>query len=146
VPLAFAAAALVTALVLGGIRRSTLANTLIVGFTLLTLLVFALAGLPGAAAGLHVNLLAPLRQGTDLQSLLYASALMFVAYTGYGRVATLGEEVRDPLRTIPRAIVLTLLATMGIYLLVTAVAVGAVGAGALAEATGRRAAPLAVAA
>src|SRR5690606_28800136 len=113
---------------------------------LLTLLVFALAGLPGAAAGLHVNLLAPLRQGTDLQSLLYASALMFVAYTGYGRVATLGEEVRDPLRTIPRAIVLTLLATMGIYLLVTTVAVGAVGAGALAEATGRGAAPLAVAA
>ena len=39
---------------------------------------------------------------------LRACALMFVAYTGYGRIATLGEEVREPRRTIPRAIVITL--------------------------------------
>jgi APA family basic amino acid/polyamine antiporter len=37
-----------------------------------------------------------------------AIAFMFVAYTGYGRIATLGEEVRDPRRTIPLAVIVTL--------------------------------------
>lgn len=40
-----------------------------------------------------------------IRALLHGTALMFVAYTGYGRIATLGEEVRDPVRTIPRAII-----------------------------------------
>jgi APA family basic amino acid/polyamine antiporter len=67
---------------------------------------------------------------------------VFVAFTGYGRIATLGEEVREPARTIPRAIVITLLATMALYALVIAVALGAVGAGTLAAATRASAAPL----
>ena len=37
---------------------------------------------------------------------LEAAALLFFAYTGYARIATLGEEVRDPERTIPRAVIL----------------------------------------
>jgi APA family basic amino acid/polyamine antiporter len=41
---------------------------------------------------------------------------MFVAFTGYGRIATLGEEVRQPARTIPRAIILTLCISMVLYL------------------------------
>jgi APA family basic amino acid/polyamine antiporter len=53
---------------------------------------------------------------------------MFVAYTGYGRIATLGEEVRDPVRSIPRAMILTLALTAGIYALVAFVAVSAAGA------------------
>ena len=40
---------------------------------------------------------------------------MFVAFTGYGRVATLGEEVAEPRRTIPRAIIATLVVTTLIY-------------------------------
>jgi APA family basic amino acid/polyamine antiporter len=67
---------------------------------------------------------------------------MFVAYTGYGRIATLGEEVRSPERTIPRAIVLTLLVSAVLYVSVGAVAVGSVGASRLAEMTAARAAPL----
>ena len=41
---------------------------------------------------------------------------MFVAYTGYGRIATLGEEVREPRRTIPLAIIVTLVLTALLYL------------------------------
>lgn len=49
---------------------------------------------------------------------LQAAAIMFVAFTGYGRIATLGEEVRDPRRTIPRAVIVTLIFTGAVYLCV----------------------------
>lgn len=57
-----------------------------------------------------------------------SSALLFFAYTGYARLATLGEEVRHPETTIPRAILLTLGLSFGLYLAVGIVAVGSVGA------------------
>jgi APA family basic amino acid/polyamine antiporter len=79
-----------------------------------------------------------------LGALLHATALMFVAYTGYGRIATLGEEVRDPARSIPRAIIITLVVTMILYVTVSAVAVVVAGAGALSAATHSAAAPLEV--
>ncbi|MGP9538373.1 APC family permease [Brachybacterium sp. AOP43-C2-M15] len=52
-----------------------------------------------------------------------AAALMFFAFAGYARVATLGEEVVDPRRTIPRAIVLALAVVTGLYLVLSAVLV-----------------------
>src|SRR5690606_28107556 len=68
------------------------------------------------------------------------------AYTGYGRIATLGEEVRDPEHTIPRAVVFTLAITLVLYVAVALVGVAAVGAPALGAATGEEAAPLEAAA
>lgn len=47
-----------------------------------------------------------------------AAALMFVAFTGYGRIATLGEEVQEPRRTIPRAVIVTLTLAGALYLVV----------------------------
>jgi APA family basic amino acid/polyamine antiporter len=67
---------------------------------------------------------------------------MFVAYTGYGRIATLGEEVRDPERVIPRAIIIALLSTMLLYTAVTVTAVGNVGADTFATMTADTSAPL----
>lgn len=52
--------------------------------------------------------------------MLQAAGLLFFAFAGYARIATLGEEVRDPRRTIPRAIPLALGITLAVY---TAVAV-----------------------
>lgn len=49
---------------------------------------------------------------------LQAAAIMFVAFTGYGRIATMGEEVQAPRRTIPRAVIVTLILTAGVYLCV----------------------------
>ncbi|WP_242418632.1 APC family permease, partial [Frankia sp. CpI1-P] len=66
---------------------------------------------------------------------LQAAGLLFFAFAGYARVATLGEEVRDPARTIPRAIPTALGITLAVY---AAVAVGALmvlGPQRLAEAT-----------
>jgi APA family basic amino acid/polyamine antiporter len=133
-----------TLLVAGGIRRSNRTNAVIVALTLAALLAFILAGLPAALAGTRAHFAPFFGTGDSARSLLEATALMFVAFTGYGRVATLGEEVHDPGRTIPRAIVITLLVSALLYLCVTFVAVGAAGAPAFAAATRGAAAPLEV--
>jgi APA family basic amino acid/polyamine antiporter len=132
----------VTALVWHGTSRSNRANAVIVSLTLGTLALFVVAGLPAAADGAEVNLAGIFPDRAGLRGLLEATALMFVAYTGYGRIATLGEEVQDPERTIPRAIVVTLVVSALLYIGVGAVAVGSVGAPRLAEMTASRAAPL----
>lgn len=145
VALALVGLAVLTAVVAGGIGRSNRANTVIVALTLLALSVFVLFGLPSAVAGAseHLDTFFPGNfEGTCPADFLHATALMFVAYTGYGRIATLGEEVHDPRRSIPRAIIVTLVATATIYVLVAFVAVASAGAEGLAEATKQAAAPL----
>ena len=71
---------------------------------------------------------------------------MFVAFTGYARIATLGEEMRDPARTIPLAIIATLVASAILYIVVGAVGITTVGPDVLAEATRAEVAPLVIAA
>ncbi len=147
--LAAGAAIALTAIVLSGIRRSNFANIVIVSVTLTSLLLFIVGGM-GEALRRGSENLAPFfaSPGGDARPaaarLLEASALMFVAYTGYGRIATLGEEVREPRRTIPRAIILTLGASMLLYLGVGLVGIAAAGAAALGVAGTAEAAPLVV--
>ena len=64
--------------------------------------------------------------------LLEAAALLFFAFAGYARIATLGEEVRDPSHTIPRAIPLALAITLAVYALVIAAVLALLGPDALA--------------
>lgn len=143
--LALLAVVALTLIVAGGITRSSRANTLIVALTLLSLGAFVVFGLPSAIAGASKHV-APLSlgqsSGGDAATFLRATALMFVAFTGYGRIATLGEEVSNPRRSIPRAIIVTLGVTALIYMLVAFVAVASKGADALSEATSEKAAPL----
>ena len=77
-----------------------------------------------------------------MHGFFYATALMFVAYTGYARIATLGEEVEDPRKNIPRAIAITLCTTAVLYISIAAVAIGSVGAGRFAASVAERATPL----
>lgn len=145
---ALAAVALLTAVTVGGIRRSNLTNIVIVSVTLCALVLFIIFGLPGLVANLSTNFSAFWSVGPDAvdaapwRALLHATALMFVAYTGYGRIATMGEEVREPATTIPRAIITTLIVTALLYGLVGLVAVGNVGAEPFAALTVETAAPL----
>ncbi len=146
VPVALATSILLTLIVLSGIRRSNMANTIIVSVTLVALVAFVLAGLPMLMRD-GASQFTPFFKSDDqtpsgVQGLLYATALMFVAYTGYGRIATLGEEVREPRRTIPRAIVLTLAVSAALYIAVGVVAIATVGAVPLSEAAEGSAAPL----
>ena len=66
---------------------------------------------------------------------LRAAGLLFFAFAGYARIATLGEEVRDPARTIPRAIPLALGITLIIYAAVAAAVLMVLGPARLAGAT-----------
>ncbi|MCB0121597.1 MAG: amino acid permease [Caldilineaceae bacterium] len=144
---AVGAVLLLTAITVGGIRRSNLTNIVIVTVTLVALVFFVLAGLPDLFTNAGQNfrpLFAPGNgnESNPWQALFHASALMFVAYTGYGRIATMGEEVRDPATTIPRAIITTLIVTAALYTAVGLVAVGNVGAVRYAALTNEGAAPL----
>jgi APA family basic amino acid/polyamine antiporter len=64
---------------------------------------------------------------------LQAAALIFFAFAGYARIATLGEEVREPRRTIPRAIGIAFAIVVVVYAAVGAAALGALGPVTLAE-------------
>ena len=124
---AVGAIALFTALNAWGVRRSAAANRVIVCVAVGSLLLFA--GV--AAASFDAARLRPFAPA-GAGGVMRAAALLFFAYTGYARVATLGEEVRDPRATIPRAIGITVACALLLYALVSVAAVGAVGAPALA--------------
>ncbi len=64
--------------------------------------------------------------------LLQSAGLLFFAFAGYARVATMGEEVVDPARTIPRAITIALAVTVVVYAVVAVVVLGALGAAGVA--------------
>ncbi|HAC15043.1 MAG TPA: amino acid permease [Bacteroidetes bacterium] len=129
-----------TFLVSGGISRSNLANKIIVSFTLFGLGLLVLAGF--FVNGFPVDPILNAFEGTSTTSILYASALMFVAYTGYGRIATLGEEVAEPRKTIPKAIILAMVSIVVIYLLVSLTALQVMGAEAFGNTVDGEAAPL----
>jgi basic amino acid/polyamine antiporter, APA family len=134
---ALVAVAALTLIVLMGIRRSNIANTAIVSVTLLSLAVFIVAGLPEVRWEFPT-----VENDSSIGSILHATALMFVAYTGYGRIATMGEEVREPRQTIPKAIIFTLVLTMVLYVAVAIVLVGVGGVDKFSLETAATAAPL----
>jgi len=147
VPTALAAVVGLTLIVLNGVKRSNVINITIVSITLLSLLFFIVAGLPTVVATEFNNFTPFVADTTNpVASVLQATALMFVAYTGYGRIATLGEEVKEPRKTIPRAIIITLTTTMLLYIGVVVVGIGSVGAQTLGTVTSEQVAPLEIAA
>lgn len=125
---AVGAAAMLTLTNLFGIKKAGRLNTIIVSITLLTLVYFIVAGIPSFDAD-NLQPFAPQEFGGIAES----AALLFFAYTGYARIATLGEEVNEPEKTIPRAVVITIVTSVLLYVAVALVAVGAVGSGGLAE-------------
>ncbi|MFP3714471.1 APC family permease [Puerhibacterium sp. TATVAM-FAB25] len=66
---------------------------------------------------------------------LQAAGLLFFAFAGYARVATLGEEVRSPRRTVPRAIGIALVITVVLYALTAATLLAVLGLDGLAAST-----------
>lgn len=130
----------ITALVSSGLRRGNTANAVIVTFTLAALTCFIAICFSQASSEriVEINILV-----YDIPSFLQTTALMFVAFTGYGRIATLGEEVREPARTIPLAVIVTLTLALLIYLLVASSSIAAVGVKAFASSAGYGGAALA---
>jgi APA family basic amino acid/polyamine antiporter len=131
---------IMTFLVSGGISRSNQANKYIVCITL-----FGLASLVVVSLfinGIPTRPIAYAVTDISISSILYASALMFVAYTGYGRIATLGEEVAEPRTTIPKAIILAMVFIVVLYLAVSLTALQIMGADSFGQTVDGEAAPL----
>jgi basic amino acid/polyamine antiporter, APA family len=139
----------VTAVAVAGLRLSARLNASLVALAIAGLTAFVYAAAPSVIEYGSRNLFdygGTAAATGPMQALLQSIALLFVAFTGYARVATLGEEVREPRRTIPRAIIATLWISAALYLLVAVAAVGALGAGRFAELLGHASAPLELAA
>jgi len=116
-PVAVAAVVALTVLNYTGVQKSALLTRVIVGVVLAVLVaVVAIVAASGSADPTHLALSTDVTVGGVLQ----AAGLLFFAFAGYARIATLGEEVRDPARVIPRAIMTALGIALVIY---TAVAI-----------------------
>ncbi|WP_091293138.1 APC family permease [Amycolatopsis xylanica] len=110
-PKAFAVAAVLalTAVNYRGVQRSAQATRIIVACTL-TVLTFSV-GMMISGPFIAVDPFRDVRFGGVLES----AGLLFFAFAGYARIATLGEEVKDPARTIPRAIPIALGIAFAVY-------------------------------
>ena len=125
IPMRFAAVAIalvMTVINAAGIRRSTRIIDIIVILSLLTLLAFVVLSIPGVKAS-NFTPFAP----EGIAGILQATGLLFFAYTGYSRIATLVEEVKNPKRTIPLATAIALGAATLLYLFVATTAIGVLG-------------------
>ncbi|TDC32728.1 amino acid permease [Micromonospora sp. 15K316] len=125
---AVAAVLAVTAVNLRGIGKTAAVTKALVGLVLAVLTLVAVTGLIGGSVELD-RLADP---GGSGRGVLTAAGLLFFAFAGYARIATLGEEVRDPERTIPRAVPIALGVVLGTYLVLAVVALGVLGADRLA--------------
>ncbi|MFF1558979.1 APC family permease [Streptomyces sp. NPDC058279] len=74
-------------------------------------------------------------QWGGVAGLLQGAGLLFFAFAGYARIATLGEEVRDPERTIPRAVPIALGIALLVYAAVAVAVLSVLGGAALARST-----------
>jgi len=122
-PLAVGAVVGLTAVNLRGIRTTARLTRLIVALVLACLATTVVAATTADPSWSRVG---PLTDA-GLPGILQAAGFLFFAFAGYARIATLGEEVRDPARAIPRAIAIALTITLALYATVAVVALMAVG-------------------
>ena len=137
-PLAVGAVAILTAVNYFGVQKTALVTRIIVAIVIATLATVVAAVWLGGS--IDMARVWPLR-GASAFGILQAAGFLFFAFAGYARIATLGEEVADPKRVIPRAIPIALAITLAVY---GAVALSVL-AGAGSDATAASKAPLATA-
>ena len=129
-PIALAAVAALTAVNHRGVHKTATLTRVIVAIVLGALtLVIGGAVFGGNATTNHLG---DLTTG-GIHGTLQSAGILFFAFAGYARIATLGEEVDDPARTIPRAIPRALAITLFVYAAVAISALAAVGPAALAQ-------------
>jgi basic amino acid/polyamine antiporter, APA family len=127
---AVAAVVALTAVNYAGIQKSAMLTRVIVALVLavLSAVVVVVLGF-GDVDGSRLAF------GDDISArgVLQSAGLLFFAFAGYARIATLGEEVRDPERTIPRAIPIALGMALVVYSVVAVTVLGELGSAALAS-------------
>ncbi|MEO8185319.1 MAG: APC family permease [Deltaproteobacteria bacterium] len=128
-PFALGAVVLLTLVNYRGVTKTVALSKGIITVVLLALAIVVAAAWFGGAA--DVGRLWPL-QGADAYGVLQSAGFLFFAFAGYARLATLGEEVMDPQRTIPRAIPIALGLALVVYTVIAVSALAGAGAAAIA--------------
>lgn len=114
VPIALGSLAVMTTINIMGVNRTAFGSKILAGITiafLATILIWSWLLPPLALAQTTTVSEIPAVIGVPT-----AAALMFFAFAGYARVATLGGEVREPERNLPRAIAISLAIVLALYL------------------------------
>jgi APA family basic amino acid/polyamine antiporter len=127
----FAAVVGLTAANYRGISRTAALARVLVAVSIAALLVVVATIAVDHASGVGRDGLSSYGTG-GAYGVLQAAGLLFFAFAGYARIATLGEEVREPERTIPRAIPIALGITVALYAAVAVALLVALGPSTLA--------------
>jgi APA family basic amino acid/polyamine antiporter len=131
-PAAVAAVLGLTAVNYRGITRTAGLTRVLVALVLLALAIAVAASLVGGAP--DIGRLTPWDPGeSGWYGVLQSAGLLFFAFAGYARIATMGEEVRDPGRTIPRAIPLALGIAVAVYTVIAVTLLLVLGASGIGE-------------
>lgn len=124
-PVAIAAVLVLAAVNTVGVTR-TAALTKVIVVVVLAVLALVVVAASASGAGSADNLVIdPGPHGW--YGVLQSAGLLFFAFAGYARIATMGEEVRDPRRTIPRAIVIALSLALLVYVAIALVSLATLG-------------------
>lgn len=129
-PMAYSVSAVVLLTIanLLGIKKAGLLNIVIVLITVASLLYFIFGGISNVSVE-NYQPFAPF----GVRGIAESAAILFFAFTGYARIATLAEEVVEPKKTIPKAVIITIATAIILYLAVSVIAVGVIGAEQMAE-------------
>ncbi len=122
----------ITAVNIGGLTRTVAVTRVLLVVSLMALTAVVIAGWTGGEASF--DRLTPIDPPTKpaFYGILQSAGFMFFAFAGYARIATLGEEVKDPAVTIPKAVPRALAAVLVIYAIVGVTALVSVDASDLA--------------
>ena len=118
----------ITAVNIGGLSRTVAVTRVLLAVSLVALAAVVVTGWTGGEVDL--GRITPI--DADIYGILQSAGLLFFAFAGYARIATLGEEVREPEVTIPKAIPRALGAVLVLYAVVAVTALAVVDAEALA--------------
>ncbi|MBH0128968.1 APC family permease [Salinibacterium sp. NK8237] len=128
-PVAVLGVVVLTAINLLGVTRTAAATKLIVVFVLVVLVGVLIAV---AASPVVQPVQISFAHSMDAYGILQSAGILFFAFAGYARIATLGEEVTNPSRAIPQAIMIALAVTAGLYLVVAITMLSVLGPESLA--------------
>lgn len=132
-PVAALAVAALVAVNYFGVTRTAGLTKIIVTVVLAVLALVVVAGLVSGQA--DADQLTGDGAPSGVYGVLQSAGLLFFAFAGYARIATMGEEVRDPSRTIPRAILIALCGALAVYAVIAVVSLSTLGAAHLASTT-----------
>ena len=123
-PVAVAVVVVLTLVNCAGVTRTAVLTRVLVSLVLVSLVIAAVACLRGGSSSELSGWASP---DGGVYGVLQSAGLLFFAFAGYARIATLGEEVREPERVIPRAIVLALAGAVVVYAVIAVAVLSVLG-------------------